>query len=489
MEMIYKYLLFFLLPLFIASCGSDEPNNPDNPNNKPLPDPEQTVTVSIYKNGKDNIDGLYIGTDDYFATSNPPKWLICRVGKVNGLADIVEIPTSKWSLRDKVQMGYGYIAYNRHTETFYRLYISNVAKDELGTITGYQVKYTKPFYGIDESLSFKQTTASFDCDGGAIEIPYSNNTIIPTVVSSAPEWCKVSLGLPINPDESDIDGLYNAPGVFITAYRNNYSNQRSAIIKLSTNYGKTTEITVSQEGKILPVTTSILDLKKTYWSSNDFSCNTIGNEIPVVIRGKVISSDESGNIYKQLVVQDETAAISFSINAYNIYSNFKTGDDITIDLRGFSIGRYFGELEIGELMNHTSYGNTISFLPYELFINQAIYNSANNEIKPIPTSLNDLNSAKSTSDGLQKWQSQFILLKGVTFEEKNVPLSEYQQYTNRYVTDANGQRLAVRTSGYADFYNQRTPSGIVSLCGIIHFNSQSNEWNLILIDSKGIAPL
>lgn len=132
--MIYKYLLFFLLPLFITSCGSDEPNNP---NNKPLQDPEQTVTVSIYKNGKDNIDGLYIGTDDYFVISNPPKWLICSVGKVNGLADIVEIPTSKWSLRDKVQLGYGYIAYNRDTETFCRLYISNVAKDELGTITGY----------------------------------------------------------------------------------------------------------------------------------------------------------------------------------------------------------------------------------------------------------------------------------------------------------------------------------------------------------------
>ena len=485
MKMIYKYLLFFLLPLFITSCGSDEPNNP---NNKPLQDPEQTVTVSIYKNGKDNIDGLYIGTDDYFVISNPPKWLICSVGKVNGLADIVEIPTSKWSLRDKVQLGYGYIAYNRDTETFYRLYISNVAKDELGTIIGYQVKYTKPFYGIDEPLSFTQTTASFDCDGDAIEIHYSNKTIIPIVVTYVPDWCKVSLGLPMNPDESDIDGLYNAPGVFITACRNNTSNQRSAVIKLSTNYGKTTEITVSQDGKNLPVTTSILDLKKKYWSTNDFSCNTIGNETPVVIRGKVVSSDESGNIYKQLVVRDESASITFSINANNMFSTFKWGDDITIDLRGFSIGRYFGELEIGEPMAHASYGNTISFLPYEYFIDQAIYNSSNNEVKPIITTINDLNSVKSTADGLQKWQSQFIQLNGVAFEEKNVPLSEYQEYTNRHVTDSNGQRLAVRTSGYANFYTQRTPSGAVNICGIIHYNSQTNEWNLILIDSEGITP-
>lgn len=486
---VYKYLFFILLPLIITSCSSDEPNNPDNPNNKPLPDPEQTVTVSIYKNGKDNIDGLYIGTDDYFVISNPPQWLICSVGKVNGLADIIEIPTSKWRLRDKVHLGYGYIAYNRQTETFYRLYISNVAKDELGTITGYQVKYTKPFYGIDESISLTQTTASFDCDGGAIEIHYSNKSIIPIVVSSVPEWCKVSAGLPMNPDESDIEDLYNAPGIFITAYQNNTSSQRSAIIKLSTNYGKTAEITISQDGNNLPVTTSILDLKKTYWSDNDFSCNTIGTETPVVIRGKVISSDESGNIYKQLVVQDETAAITFSINAYNIYANYNIGDDITVDLRGFSIGRYFGELEIGESMNHSSYGNTISFLPYEQFMDQIIYNSSDNEINPIVTTINDLNLAKSTSDGLQKWQSQFIQLNGVTFEEKNVPLSEYHEYTNRYVTDSNGHKLAVRTSGYANFYTQKTPSGDVNLSGIIHYNSKSNEWNLFLIDSKGIKAL
>lgn len=487
--MIHKYLFFFLLPFIIASCSGDEPNNPDNLGNKPLPEPEQTVTVSIYKNGKDNIDGLYIGTDDYFVISNPPQWLICCVGKVNGLADIVEIPISKWSVHDKVRLGYGYIAYNRHTGTFYRLYISNVAKDELGTITGYQVKYTKPFYGIDETPSFTQTTALFGCDGGATELHYSNKSIIPIVVSSAPEWCKVSLGLPMNPDESDIDGLYNAPGVFITASQNYTSNPRSAIIKLSTKYGKTIEIIVSQEGKNLPVTTSILDLKKTYWSGNDFSCNTIGNDLLVVIRGKVISSDESGNIYKQLVVQDETAAITFSINAYNIYGDYKIGDDITIDLRGFSIGRYFGEFEIGELMNHAAYGNTISFLPYEQFRNQSIYNSSNNEVKAIETTIDDLNSAKATSDGLQKWQSQFIQLRGVTFEEKNVPLSENREYTNRYVTDSNGHKLAVRTSGYSNFYTQKTPSGAVNLCGIIHFNSQSNEWNLILIDSKGITSL
>lgn len=483
---IFKYILCLLLPLFIVSCGSDEPNNPDNPNGKPLPDPEQTITVSIYKNGKDNIDGLYIGTDDYFVISNPPQWLICCVGKVNGLADIVEIPTSKWSLRDKVQIGYGYIAYNRNTESFYRLYISNVAKDELGTITGYQVKYTKPFYGKDEAISLTQSSATFDSDGGAIELHYANKTIIPIIVSSAPEWCNVSVGIPMNPDESDIDGLYNAPGVFITVYPNNTSNPRTGTITLSTNFGKDTEITVSQEGKNLSASTTILDLKKTYWNSNNFSCITIGNDFPVVIKGKVISSDEQGNIYKELVVRDETAAIKFSVNAYNIYKDYKIGDDITIDLRGFSIGRYYGELEIGEPMNHSTYGNTISFLPYEQFRSQVIYNSSNNEISPITTSINELNLAKSTAEGLQKWESQFVKLNGVTFEEKNVPLSSYRDYTNRYITDSNGHKLAVRTSGYATFYTQKTPTGSTNISGIIHYNSQSEEWNLILIDNEGI---
>ncbi|MDE7410649.1 MAG: hypothetical protein K2M94_01240 [Paramuribaculum sp.] len=487
---ILKYIFIFLLPIIFNGCDSDEPNNPDNTTNSPIrQDPEQTITVSIYKNGEDNIDGLFIGADDYFTFSNPAKWFICRVGKINDLADIIEIPTSKWSLREKVQLGYGYIAYNRNTETFYRLYISNSAKDELGTITGYQIKYSTPFYGIDEPIVLTQTSASFDCDGGTTEIHYKNKSIIPVVVSSAPDWCEVSIGIPLNSDDGDIYDYYNSHGISIIVNKNMSSNPRTGIIELSTKFGKVTEITVSQEGKSLPVTTSILNLKKNYWNDNDYSCSTIINSSPVVIRGKVISSDECGNIYKELIIRDETSAISFSINAHNIYTNYKIGDDITIDLSGFSIGRYKGELQVGEPMIHVSYGNSISFLPYEKFIEHVIYNSSNNEIKPVITTINELNSAKSTSDGLQKWQSQFVQLNGVAFEEKNVPLASYGEATNRYIIDSNGHRLAVHTSGYANFYSQRTPSGTINISGIIHFNSQSGEWNLILIDTNSFTTI
>ena len=42
-------------------------------------------------------------------------------------------------------------------------------------------------------------------------------------------------------------------------------------------------------------------------------------QVPYVIKGRVISSDASGNIYKSIVVQDETGALAFSVNQSYIY--------------------------------------------------------------------------------------------------------------------------------------------------------------------------
>ena len=42
-----------------------------------------------------------------------------------------------------------------------------------------------------------------------------------------------------------------------------------------------------------------------------------------VIKGRVVSSDASGNIYKSLVIQDETAALAFSINQGSLYNEYR----------------------------------------------------------------------------------------------------------------------------------------------------------------------
>ncbi|MFI3327573.1 MAG: DUF5689 domain-containing protein [Rikenellaceae bacterium] len=72
----------------------------------------------------------------------------------------------------------------------------------------------------------------------------------------------------------------------------------------------------------------------------------------IVIRGKVISSDEPGNIYKSLFIQDGSvsdgtrAAIELRLYASN-YTKYPIGSTVYVRLKGLSIGDYRGMLSIG----------------------------------------------------------------------------------------------------------------------------------------------
>ncbi len=70
-----------------------------------------------------------------------------------------------------------------------------------------------------------------------------------------------------------------------------------------------------------------------------------------VIRGKVISSDESGNIYKSLYIQDDDAtdgraAIELRLFASN-YTKYPVGYMVYVKLKDLSVGDYSGMISIG----------------------------------------------------------------------------------------------------------------------------------------------
>ena len=91
--------------------------------------------------------------------------------------------------------------------------------------------------------------------------------------------------------------------------------------------------------------TTILELKTKYWTEEANSADTIKtkeNGDHYIIKGRVISSDAAGNIYKKLVIQDETAALTLSIDANSLYNSYRPGQEIVIDATDMYIGKYAG---------------------------------------------------------------------------------------------------------------------------------------------------
>lgn len=58
--------------------------------------------------------------------------------------------------------------------------------------------------------------------------------------------------------------------------------------------------------------TTLAELKELFWDEATNYADTIGTREDgshYVIHGRVISSDEEGNVFKSLIIQDETAAL------------------------------------------------------------------------------------------------------------------------------------------------------------------------------------
>lgn len=60
----------------------------------------------------------------------------------------------------------------------------------------------------------------------------------------------------------------------------------------------------------------------------------------LVIRGEVTSSDESGNVYREIYIQDASGAIDFKIGRSSSYDDYKVGQILYINCQGLTLGEY-----------------------------------------------------------------------------------------------------------------------------------------------------
>jgi len=236
--------------------------------------------------------------------------------------------------------------------------------------------------------------------------------------------------------------------------------------------------------------TTILELKKAYWNDATNYADTIGTRPDgshYIIHGRVISSDEAGNVFKSLVIQDETAAMAFSINSYNLYLKYRRGQEIVLDVTGMYIGKYNGLVQMG-MPEWYANGNAweISFMSPESFASRAQL-SGLPEINKIDTlEVNSFAELPTNPDGLCQWQSQLVRFNNVKFVNggSDTFSTYHSSGVNQVIEDASGDPLNVRTSGYANFWNRTLPEGRLDLVCILSYYGTTG-WQLTLLDYEG----
>jgi len=199
------------------------------------------------------------------------------------------------------------------------------------------------------------------------------------------------------------------------------------------------------------------------------------------IRAVVVSSDEGGNYYKSMVIQDSTGGVELELDMSGLYTTYPVGQKIVLVCNGLVIGDYRSLPQIGWIYQGNQVGRINS-----LFFDNYIIKDGMPSLKNLPKVLknNEINFL-----GLSDI-NKLVCLENVTFEDDAIgkPFA-YNDFTTEWkikVPSANGvQEVKVRTSNFAKFRSMIIQKNAYNLSGILTvYQSGNNTTYQLMIRTK-----
>ncbi|WP_235298894.1 DUF5689 domain-containing protein [Portibacter marinus] len=195
--------------------------------------------------------------------------------------------------------------------------------------------------------------------------------------------------------------------------------------------------------------------------------------------GRVVANDESGNFYKQLVVEDETGGIQIRLDAIGLFNEFPIGREVFIKCRNLFISDYQGLPQLSAAEGSGS--NIQSIAVPEPLISEHVFNTTFTEnVEPHSLSITEVSPEDLNT---------FVKFDNVQFTAGSVakPLAdtENQFSLNHDIEDCSENEILLRTSSFASFADQFTPAGNGSIQGIL--SVFRGDYQLLLRDYSGIS--
>lgn len=206
----------------------------------------------------------------------------------------------------------------------------------------------------------------------------------------------------------------------------------------------------------------------------------------IMIKGRITGNDVGGNIYKQVTLQDNTAAIIIAINEGGLNGYLAEGSEILVDLKGLYIGGYRKQPEIGAPYNGSSIGRMQKDIWAKHF--KILGSPDASLIQPV-----DFNTIKNEMDANC---AKLVTLKDVKFKEADGK-STFSTGTStgnavNQELDGYGSKVVIRTSTYADFAAIPLPYDTVAKkklkCDITGIATRYNStWQILIRKTSDIV--
>ncbi len=198
-----------------------------------------------------------------------------------------------------------------------------------------------------------------------------------------------------------------------------------------------------------------------------------------ILQGYVSSTDETGNIYKTIYIQDDpvnpTHGFTISVDAVSTYTKYPQGSKIYIKLNGLAIGTYGGLVQLGVRdANAIATGaDAVSRIP-ENAVSNYLVRSCSDIVKIEPKVLTYAQFAAN-----QNLLGALVKLENVEFDSRVLCTTYAPEGTSvdkKLNQQGSTMNVVVRNSGFASFANQLIPAGKGTFVGIFSKFSSTHQF-------------
>ena len=212
----------------------------------------------------------------------------------------------------------------------------------------------------------------------------------------------------------------------------------------------------------LTVTHTIKQLKALH--ANSGTIDVINTDM--VVAGVVVANDKSGNLYKEIYIQDGTSGISVQLDVAGLHNSYPIGRKVFIKCKGLALSDYnrLTQLGIKATVNNAP---SLQAIASNLISQFVVGGSLNNPVTPKVVTVNQLGTLMSDD-----MIGSLIQLNNYEFvpADTSKTFSDTSAYKNaQNLTVRNCQAnssIIIRTSGYADFAAINVPNGNGTLTAV-----------------------
>jgi hypothetical protein len=185
------------------------------------------------------------------------------------------------------------------------------------------------------------------------------------------------------------------------------------------------------------------------------------------ISGVVIADDQSGNFYKELVLQDSTGGISIDVDQSNYWTTYKIGRRVYVKCNGLTLGPYASLLQLGAGVDNTG---SILRIASTLIGQYVLPGSYYHYVTPKTIHISDITLAN-----LDSYLNTLVKIDTAEFAEQDTTFADGPTKTDRSldIKDCNGKSLVIRSSGYANFATTKVPTGNGSIVAVVQIYNSS----------------